>query len=95
MFYGYYNYSWLMLLSKLNEKVSYNLINNNPNNYDENLLNVNNNSNEIKIEMDDIKRNSNNICQICYEKKYLMIEKFSVDMPRETWYVSYSCIIFL
>ena len=41
-----------MLLSKLNEKVSYNLINNNPNNYDENLLNVNNNSNEIKIEMD-------------------------------------------
>ena len=40
MFYGYYNYSWLMLLSKLNEKVSYNLINNNPNNYDENLLNI-------------------------------------------------------
>ena len=45
--------------------------------------------------MDDIKRNSNNICQICYEKKYLMIEKFSVEMPGETWYVSYSCIIFL
>ncbi len=55
MFCGYYNYSWLMLLSKLNEKVSYNLINNNPNNYNENLLNDNNNSNEIKIELDDTK----------------------------------------
>ncbi len=55
MFCSYYNYSWLKLLSKLNEKVSYNLINNNPNNYNENLLNDNNNSNEIKIELDDTK----------------------------------------
>ena len=68
MFCGYYNYSWLLLLSKLNEKDSYNLINNNPNEYNESLLNVNNNNNnEIKIEMDDVNRNSNNICQICYE----------------------------
>ena len=69
IFCGYYNYSWLMLLSKLNEKDSYNLINNNANDYNENLLNVNknNNNNEIKIEMDDVNRNSNNICQICYE----------------------------
>ena len=52
-----------MLLSKLNEKDSYNLINNNANDYNENLLNVNknNNNNEIKIEMDDVNRNSNNI----------------------------------
>ena len=35
MFCGYYNYSWLLLLSKLNEKDSYNLINNNPNEYNE------------------------------------------------------------
>ena len=70
MFCGYYNYSWLLLLSKLNEKDSYNLINNNPNEYNESLLNVNNNNNnnnEIKIEMDYVNRNSNNICQICYE----------------------------
>ena len=70
MFCAYYNYSWLMLLSKLNEKDSYNLLNNNSNDFNENLLNTNSNNNDIKIELNEINNNNNEnkICQICYER---------------------------
>jgi len=67
IFCAYYNYSWLVLLSGVNKKDSYNIINNENNDYNENLLNDNNK----KIEMDEInnKRNSNiNECQICCER---------------------------